>query len=173
MSSSVCVLATGSLTSSSLATARTPWTRLPGQTVSRLLVRSPTFCPGSEAAGTVTTPGDELRGSALAPLAETQIAREGRPPAERVRFRPGDSDRPLRAVLKSLPATRRPWLFTAGASRKFPSGDHHINVKRLSEQFARLVARLGMPADRAAGFVVHSLRHFFEALTVNAGIPRG
>lgn len=45
-------------------------------------------------------------------------------------------------------------------------------MKRLNEQFTRLVVRLGMPAGRDAGFVVHSLRHFFETLTVNAGIPQ-
>lgn len=78
----------------------------------------------------------------------------------------------LRAVLEALPRTRRPWLFTAAPSKKFPGGDHHINVKRLNEQFTRLVGRLGMPVGRDAGFVVHSLRHFFETFTVNAGIPQ-
>jgi integrase len=78
----------------------------------------------------------------------------------------------LRVVLESLPVYRRPWLFTAGASKKFPAGDHHINVKRLNEQFTRLVDRLGMPAGRDDGFVIHSLRHFFETHCVNAGIPQ-
>ncbi|OWK41240.1 tyrosine-type recombinase/integrase [Fimbriiglobus ruber] len=77
----------------------------------------------------------------------------------------------LRAVLERLPANRRSWLFTAGPSKKYPAGDHHINVKRLNEQFTRLVGRLGMPVGRDAGFVAHSLRHFFETFTVNAGIP--
>ncbi|MDB5311566.1 MAG: Phage integrase, partial [Gemmataceae bacterium] len=78
----------------------------------------------------------------------------------------------LRTVLEALPRTRRPWLFTAAPSKKFPGGDHHINVKRLNEQFTRLVGRLGMPVGRANGFVIHSLRHFFETFTVNAGIPQ-
>jgi len=78
----------------------------------------------------------------------------------------------LRAVLESLPRARRPWLFTAAPSKKFPDGDHHINVKRLNDQFTRLVGRLGMPVGRDAGFVVHSLRHFFETFCVNAGIPQ-
>lgn len=78
----------------------------------------------------------------------------------------------LRAVLATLPKTSRPWLFTAAPSRKFPEGGNHINVKRLNEQFKRLAARLGMPVGRESGFVVHSLRHFFETFTVNAGIPQ-
>ena len=78
----------------------------------------------------------------------------------------------LRAVLESLPISKQPWLFTAAPSKKFPAGDHHINVKRLNEQFTRLVDRLGMPVGRESGFVIHSLRHFFETFTVNAGIPQ-
>jgi integrase len=78
----------------------------------------------------------------------------------------------LRAVLEALPATKRPFLFTAGASNKFPAGDNHIDVKRLNEQFARLAARLGLPTGREDGFVIHSLRHFFETICVNAGIPQ-
>ncbi|MDB5306932.1 MAG: integrase family protein, partial [Gemmataceae bacterium] len=78
----------------------------------------------------------------------------------------------LRAVLETLSLARRPWLFTAAPSKKFPDGGHHINVKRLNEQFTRLVGRLGMPVGRANGFVIHSLRHFFETFTVNAGIPQ-
>jgi len=78
----------------------------------------------------------------------------------------------LRAVLEGLPAGRREWLFTAEPSRKYPGGGHHMNVKRLNEQFTRLVKRLDMPAGRADGFVIHSLRHFFETFTVNEGIPQ-
>lgn len=78
----------------------------------------------------------------------------------------------LRAVLEGLPSGRREWLFTAEPSRKYPAGGHHMNVKRLNEQFTRLVKRLDMPAGREAGFVIHSLRHFFETFTVNEGIPQ-
>ena len=78
----------------------------------------------------------------------------------------------LRAALEVLPKTPGPWLFCAAASKKFPAGDHHINVKRLNEQFTRLAAKLGMPVGREHGFVIHSLRHFFETFTVNAGIPQ-
>lgn len=78
----------------------------------------------------------------------------------------------LRTVLEALPSGRREWLFTAGPSKKYPTGGHHINVKRLNEQFTRLVTRLEMPAGREAGFVIHSLRHFFETFAVNEGIPQ-
>lgn len=78
----------------------------------------------------------------------------------------------LRAVLEALTSTRQPFLFTAGASNKYPAGDNHINVKRLNDQFTRLAERLGMPTGRKDGFVIHSLRHFFETFCVNAGIPQ-
>ncbi len=78
----------------------------------------------------------------------------------------------LRAILEALATTRRPWLFCATPSKKFPNGDHNISVKRMNEQFTRLVEELGMPAGRPTGFVIHSLRHFFETFTVNAGIPQ-
>jgi integrase len=80
----------------------------------------------------------------------------------------------LRAVLEALPTGDREWLFTAGPSRKYLDGGHHINVKRLNEQFTRLVTRLEMPAGRESGFVIHSLRHYFETFTfeVNEGIPQ-
>jgi len=45
-------------------------------------------------------------------------------------------------------------------------------VKRLNEQFTREVKKLGMLVGRQNGFVIHSLRHFFETFTVNAGIPQ-
>jgi hypothetical protein len=51
----------------------------------------------------------------------------------------------LKDVLASLPRTRRPWLFVAVPSRRYPDGGHHISTKRLNEQFIRLAARLGMP----------------------------
>ena len=78
----------------------------------------------------------------------------------------------LRAVFERLPDTRRPWLFTAAPSQKFPAGGRPISTKRLNEEFTRLAGRLGLPVGRDAGFVVHSLRHFFETFAVNAGIPQ-
>ena len=47
-----------------------------------------------------------------------------------------------------------------------------MNAKKVNDSFARLLIRLGMTAGRENGFVVHSLRHFFETETVNAGIPQ-
>lgn len=38
--------------------------------------------------------------------------------------------------------------------------------------FARLAGKLGLPVGREHGFVIHSLRHFFETFTVNVGIPQ-
>ena len=35
-----------------------------------------------------------------------------------------------------------------------------------------MLTALGLPAGRQAGFTLHSLRHFFETHTVNAGIPQ-
>ena len=80
--------------------------------------------------------------------------------------------RRLKAVLVDLPKDCRPLLFTAPPSNNYPAGDHHINMKRLSEPFTRLVGQLGMPIGRKHGFVIHSLRHFFETFTVSAGIPQ-
>jgi integrase len=78
----------------------------------------------------------------------------------------------LRAVLEALPARKGPYLFTAGPSPRYPAGDHHINVKRLNDAFTGLAGRLGLPVGREDGFVIHSLRHFFETFTVNADIPQ-
>jgi len=47
-----------------------------------------------------------------------------------------------------------------------------MSTKRLNEQFARLAEDLGLPTGREDGYVIHSLRHFFETFTVNAGTPQ-
>jgi integrase len=78
----------------------------------------------------------------------------------------------LRALLETLPKSRGPWLFTADPSRKFPMGDHHISTKKLNDRFQALLKRLGMPVGREHGFTIHSLRHSFETICVNAGIPQ-
>lgn len=79
----------------------------------------------------------------------------------------------LSPLLQALRTSRRPWLFTMPASSRYPKGDHELNVKRLNEAFLRVVEQLGMPAGRKqGGFTLHSLRHFFETFTVNAGIPQ-
>ncbi|MGL4465336.1 MAG: tyrosine-type recombinase/integrase [Planctomycetia bacterium] len=78
----------------------------------------------------------------------------------------------LRAVLEALPRTPRPYLFTAEPSPKYPTGGRPMNTKRLNDQFVRLATRLKLPTGREAGLVIHSLRHFVETFTVNAGIPQ-
>jgi integrase len=78
----------------------------------------------------------------------------------------------LRPLLEALSRRPRPWLFTMPPSRRYPAGDHHLNVKRLNEDFLRVVASLGLPKGREGGFTLHSLRHFFETFTVNEGIPQ-
>jgi integrase len=78
----------------------------------------------------------------------------------------------LRPLLERAARTDKPWLFTMPPSRKYPDGDHWLNVKRLNEDFQAAVKGLGMKAGRDTGYTLHSLRHFFETFTVNAGIPQ-
>jgi integrase len=78
----------------------------------------------------------------------------------------------LRALLEKVPKKPGPWLFSAEPSRKFPDGGHCINTKKLNDRFKELLERMGLPIGRAGGFTVHSLRHLFENITVNAGIPQ-
>jgi integrase len=78
----------------------------------------------------------------------------------------------LRPVLDAaVAAARGPHLFTTKPSRTAPEG-LPINSPSLNRQYKQLVASLGMPTGRAAGFTLHSLRRFFESHTVNAGIPQ-
>ena len=43
----------------------------------------------------------------------------------------------------------------------------------MNERFQGVASRLGMPIGRNnGGYVIHSFRHFFERLCVNAGIPQ-
>jgi integrase len=79
----------------------------------------------------------------------------------------------LRSLLQVLGIQRRLWLFTIPASARYPRRDRPLNVKRLNEVFERVAKHLGMPVGRKqGGFTLHSLRHFFETYTVNAGIPQ-
>jgi integrase len=78
----------------------------------------------------------------------------------------------LLPLLAALPARPRPWLFTAPPSTRYPLGDHRVNVKLLNEAFLAVVRSLGLRAGREDGYTLHSLRHFFETHTVNAGIPQ-
>ncbi|HIK93960.1 MAG TPA: hypothetical protein EYG03_18595 [Planctomycetes bacterium] len=80
--------------------------------------------------------------------------------------------RRLLPYLKRMPASSRIWFFTAAASPKYPDGDHHISTKHLNEDLQKLLTRLDIPVGRDGGFTVHSLRHSFETICVNAGIPQ-
>ena len=77
----------------------------------------------------------------------------------------------LRRALEALPAHGHQWYFVAAPGSRYPAGGHWVNPKQVNDRFALVLKRLGMPAGRESGFVVHSLRHFFESFTVNAGIP--
>ena len=78
----------------------------------------------------------------------------------------------LRPLLHTLSKKKRPWLFTAPPSEKYPDGNHHISTKHLNEDLLKILKKLGIPAGRDDGFTTHSLRHSFETITVNAGIPQ-
>ena len=78
----------------------------------------------------------------------------------------------LRAVLAGLPARRRPWLFTAPRSPRYPRGDNRLDAKALNEAFQAAAGRAGLPVGRKGGFTLHSLRAFFETHTVNAHVPQ-
>ena len=78
----------------------------------------------------------------------------------------------LRPTLERLPRHKRPWLFTAPPSNRYPAGDHHINTKRLNEYLVALLKKLNIRSGREDGYTTHSLRHSFETICVNAGIPQ-
>jgi integrase len=78
----------------------------------------------------------------------------------------------LRPLLEALPRRPRPWLFTAPGGREGPAGGRPVSVKKLNEEFVRVLGRLGLPAGREGGYTLHSLRHSFETVCVNAGIPQ-
>jgi integrase len=79
----------------------------------------------------------------------------------------------LRPLLEAVAAHRGPWLFSVPPDPHHPDGSRSLNVKRLNEDFQAALARLELPRGRkAGGFTLHSLRHFFETFTVNAGTPQ-
>lgn len=75
-------------------------------------------------------------------------------------------------ILHQHPRRAGQWLFTADRSRKFLKGDHWISTKKLNDKFVALLNRLGLPTGRDGGYTIHSLRHSFETITVNATIPQ-
>jgi len=78
----------------------------------------------------------------------------------------------LRPYLKGVAKSQRPWFFTSPATPKYPDGDHYINTKKLNEYLLEILDELGIPAGRDDGFTLHSLRHSFKTISINAGIPR-
>lgn len=78
----------------------------------------------------------------------------------------------LRPLLTALSNRQRPWLFTAPPSRQYPDGNHQISTKHFNEELLTIFRKLGIPAGREGGFTTHSMRHSFEAISVNAGIPQ-
>lgn len=78
----------------------------------------------------------------------------------------------LAKILTALPKTSRGYLFTAPASRKYPSGGHWINTKHLNDDFVALLKKLAIPAGCETGFTIHSLRHFFKSFCISHGVPR-
>jgi integrase len=57
-------------------------------------------------------------------------------------------------------------LFTAQPSRRYPNGGHHINSKRLNDDFKAAVAKAKLKS-----FTLHSLRHFFNTHCINNRVP--
>ena len=79
----------------------------------------------------------------------------------------------LRPFLKRQPQPTGSCFFSAEPSAKYPCGGHWINPKKLNERFQGVASRLELPVGRdKGGYVIHSLRHFFERVCVNAGIPQ-
>lgn len=73
----------------------------------------------------------------------------------------------------SKTAKSRPYFFCAPASKKYPNGDHPVDLRKLNVRFQRLARSLGIKTGRRDdGLVVHSLRHFFETRAVNSGVPQ-
>ncbi len=77
----------------------------------------------------------------------------------------------LRQILVNWPVSSGLY-FTAEPSAKFPEGDHCISTKKLNERFGGLLSKFNLPKGRAEGFTIHSLRHSFETICINAGIPQ-
>ena len=78
----------------------------------------------------------------------------------------------LKQFLELLPRRSCGPNFTAKPSVDYPKGDHALSPKRVNNQFKTLLRKLGLPAGRKGGYTLHSFRHFFETITVNAGIPQ-
>ena len=60
-----------------------------------------------------------------------------------------------------------PWVFCAGPSPKYPSGDHQISQRRLLRSLKRLLKRIGLPESGK----LHTFRHSFISKALAKGIP--
>lgn len=78
----------------------------------------------------------------------------------------------LRILLGRFCKPKGPWYFTAPPSKKYPDGHHQISTKHLNEDLLKLLRAAGISAGRNAGYTVHSLRHSFETICTNAGVPQ-
>ncbi len=78
----------------------------------------------------------------------------------------------LQRALESLPPGKHLWFFTATPGSRYPEGGHWIGTAGVNLRLGGVLERLGLPAGRESGFVVHSLRHFFETYTINANVPQ-
>jgi integrase len=79
----------------------------------------------------------------------------------------------LAQILAGVATTARPYYFCAPASKRYPAGDHHMNVRQVNEDIQAVAKGLGIPVGRKNnGLVFHSLRHYFETQCVDSGIPQ-
>jgi integrase len=78
----------------------------------------------------------------------------------------------LRPMLEPLARHPGQWLFSPEKGANKPTTKPPLNVKKLNERFLVAVRAVGLPAGRENGFTLHSLRHYFETVTVNANIPQ-
>lgn len=78
----------------------------------------------------------------------------------------------LRLILEQIPRHKGKPFFCSTPSKKYPSGDHCLSGKHLNVEFSRLLPKIGMSAGRKEGFTIHSIRHSFETICVNANIPQ-
>jgi integrase len=54
----------------------------------------------------------------------------------------------LRQILQDVPKNQREWFFTALPSPRYPSGGHHLNMKRVCEDFKKFSSSLAFPSAR-------------------------
>ncbi len=78
----------------------------------------------------------------------------------------------LVSALRKLRLAKGKLVFTSPPSKQYPNGGSKLKSKHLNEALARVLIKLGLTAGRKNdGFVVHSFRHAFRILGVNAGVP--